>query len=201
MTQVGDVFGCLTFRERLNRVWSMYTCSCGAIVKRRRGDVVSGRTRSCGHIRQETYRALAKSKAIHGMRYTPTYKTWSAMRERCLRTTHKAYNHYGGRGIDICERWSEFSNFLSDMGIRPEGKSLERKNNNLGYTPDNCVWATPLEQGRNKRNNKIISLGSVSMTLSMWAERLRVSRCTIQGALRRGETFESFAERKGYGIV
>ncbi len=86
----------------------------------------------------------------HGMKGTPVYRVWSNMLNRCYNPNHKLYNHYGGRGIEVCERWHKFENFYFDMG-EPSGLTLERINNYKGYFPNNCKWATPKEQARNRR--------------------------------------------------
>lgn len=84
----------------------------------------------------------------HKGSFSRTYVSWFAMRRRCLTRTSIAYKYYGGRGIRICKRWERFTNFLADMGERPVGKTLDRKNHNRNYSPSNCRWATPLEQSR-----------------------------------------------------
>lgn len=100
--------------------------------------------------------------AAKGGRRTPEYNAWSAMRRRCLSPSCKAYPNYGGRGIQICHRWSSFANFLADMGKRPPGMTLERRNNNGNYTPRNCIWASYAAQGRNRRST-VLNIAKVRL--------------------------------------
>jgi len=112
---------------------------------------------------------------------TPEYRAWASMRERCLRTTHKQFNHYGGRGITICERWDAFENFLADMGERPSPKhTLERLNNEQGYNPENCAWKTMHDQSRNRRNSRKITYNNTTANLSDWADMLGMSVQTLR---------------------
>jgi len=90
-------------------------------------------------------------KAPPGMTRSPTWNSWMGMKARCDRKNATGYKHYGGRGISYCKRWKLFKNFVEDMGIKPEGKTLERINNSKNYSPSNCSWATMSEQNRNKR--------------------------------------------------
>jgi len=86
----------------------------------------------------------------HGLSDTPIHRVWSDMKYRCELPTNQAYPRYGGRGITVCERWQTFENFLEDMGDKPPGMSIDRIDNDKGYEPSNCRWATDLEQSRNR---------------------------------------------------
>lgn len=117
---------------------------------------------------------------------TSTYTVWKSMRQRCLNPKNAAWPSYGGRGISICERWNSFPNFLSDMGVRPPGLTLERKDNGSGYEPDNCKWATRSEQGRNKRNSRIYTVQGVTGFIDELALHFHLDRSTIYRRLNKG---------------
>lgn len=103
---------------------------------------------------------------------SPTYKSWHMMKQRCSNPNYSQYRDYGGRGIGFDQTWLDFSKFLLDMGERPPGTSLERKDNNRGYSRSNCAWVDKKVQQRNMRRNRQLTLGDVTMCLSDWAAKL-----------------------------
>lgn len=118
-------------------------CDCGAEVLAQAYALKSGRVKSCGCWSRDRTRK-------HGMEGTPTYDVWAHMLDRCRNRRSKMYSRYGARGISVCDRWQSFENFLSDMGQKPDGLSLDRIDNNGNYEPGNCRWATDRMQNRNR---------------------------------------------------
>lgn len=108
------------------------------------------------------------------------------MLDRCQRPANRHYADYGGRGITVCERWKQFDAFFEDMGEAPADLTLERLNNNEGYNPDNCVWATRKEQARNKRNTVRITHNGRTMALADWADEIGLPSMKIWRRLKRG---------------
>lgn len=127
-------------------------CACGAEVVVRGQSLRKGETTSCGCYRSE---AMRSAKTTHGMYGTPTYRSWRAMLARCEDPAHRQFKDYGGRGITVAPAWKTFENFFADMGERPPDRSLDRIDNERGYSGGNCRWATRTEQARNKRTARI----------------------------------------------
>jgi hypothetical protein len=128
---------------RLHRVWTCQ-CDCGIIKPVYAAQVYNGNTISCGCYNRDIKRA---QKTTHGRSGTSEYSTWEGMLNRCQRTTCFAYDRYGGRGIQVCDRWKVFENFFADMGERPSPKhTLHRIYNDGNYEPSNCRWVTRKEQ-------------------------------------------------------
>jgi hypothetical protein len=128
-------------------------CDCGKVVDVPFDRLKYGVRKSCGCL-------TMKTRTVHGMTKTPTYSSWSNMKQRCTNPKHTGYKDYGGRKepgpVTVCERWlgkHGFENFLADLGKRPEGLSLERQNPFGNYEPGNCVWANKCQQQLNKRSN------------------------------------------------
>jgi len=128
----------------------------------------------------------------HGLCKSPSYGCWCSMKNRCYQEDNNRFDIYGGRGITVCDRWlHSFSNFLADMGERPSPEhSIERKDTNGNYCPENCIWATPAEQNRNRSSNVILEFNGLKMCAADWDIHLGFSRNTVGERLRRGWSIE-----------
>ena len=166
------------------RYWKVQ-CECGQLKWVSANNLRSGSITSCGCGRHRT----------HGQYEHEMYSVWQGMLGRCNSPTHRSFHSYGGRGIKVCKRWLDFANFLKDMEPRPEGTSLERKKNHLGYSPGNCHWATAKEQGRNRRDNVHVTYKGVKMTMAEATEKSGLKRDTIQYRIKAGWP-DPFQKRK-----
>lgn len=131
-------------------------CDCGNTLPVRADSLLNGHARSCGCLQRETAAALGKSFITHGMRHTPEYNIWCHIKQRCYNPKNKKFKYWGGRGVTMCERWrSSFENFFADMGPRPSDRqTIDRIDNDIGYSKENCRWATWSEQRLNQRRMK-----------------------------------------------
>lgn len=142
-------------------------CVCGREKVVSQAAMRRGYTQSCGCLEAENRRTR---NITHGMRHTSVYGSWRNMRSRCENPSLPRFEDYGGRGITVCKRWASFEAFYEDMGDPPTPKhSIERHDNDRGYEPDNCYWATIDVQTRNKRNNVNITFLGVTMCATDWA--------------------------------
>lgn len=159
-------------------------CECGAEVTVDKNKLRTGHTKSCGCLKIET---AGLHRRTHQMEHSPTHVSWRGMLERCANPNHKGWPRYGGRGIEVCERWRDsFSDFLADMGERPDGCSIDRIDNNKNYEPGNCRWATLHEQASNKSNNVYMEIDGVRRTISEWSRITGISVKNISRRLKRG---------------
>ena len=115
-----------------------------------------------------------KGRATHRMSGTRIYKIWIHIIGRCTNPNDKDYPRYGGRGITVSDEWRKFENFYADMGDKPEGMQIDRINNDKGYSRENCRWATPSENSRNRRSARIITFKGISKPLVEWAQELGI---------------------------
>lgn len=119
----------------------------------------------------------------------PLYQTWQGMRSRCRNPKYRQWNDYGGRGIDVCDRWNDFQTFAADMGERPPGHSLDRIDNDKGYSPQNCRWATRKEQQRNQRRTVVVEVEGNHYLAVALADIAGVKADTIISRAGRGLSY------------
>lgn len=168
--RIGERAACGTF------MWKCL-CDCGNVIDVRGNHIRTGRTRSCGCLHLQSSR---QANTTHGMRQAPEYNIWRKMLSRCLNEKDKQYSHYGERGITVCKEWRKFEKFFSDMGPRPTKKhSIDRIDNNKGYEPGNCRWATMKTQSRNRRSNINIKFKGKTKCLMGWAEETGIKYATL----------------------
>lgn len=191
----GREYGRLRVIGQLGRVngrivW-LCKCRCGSIGMALAQDIKAGKTSSCG-----CYQAERNSEAhrIHGGTGSKLYDAWRAVKERCSNQSHPDYESYGGRGITYCEEWKDFQNFerwALSHGYA-EGLTIDRKDNDGSYSPDNCRWATMKQQNNNRRNNIRVTLDGEVMTLKQAAERTGLPYGAICERYRRNGEADLF---------
>lgn len=116
----------------------------------------------------------------------PLYRTWQGMLSRCEHPSDPDYARYGGRGIAVCESWHTLENFTRDMGPRPPGMTVDRRDNDGNYEPGNCRWATASEQASNRRSTRLIEFNGKRQTLAKWSSETGIGRVLISHRLRAG---------------
>lgn len=127
------------------------------------------------------------TRLTHGRTGTRTFKSWESMKQRCFNPNSKDYASYGGRGVTVCPDWvHDFPRFLSDMGERPEGCSLDRIDTNGNYEPSNCQWSDPKSQQRNTRVSKSLTVDGVTKPLIEWASEIGIRYSTLLQRINAG---------------
>lgn len=183
----GQQFGRLTAicrndNDKRGRSMWLCICDCGNEKIIRIDHLRNGSIRSCGCLQKEKatkHGYYKKNKTIR------TYRIWRHVISRCTRQNNQRWEYYGGRGIKVCKRWMKFENFLEDMEEAPNGLQLDRINNNGGYCKSNCRWATPKQNSRNRRDNRLITYKNKTQCLSAWSEELGIRSGLIWDRLFR----------------
>jgi len=183
----GSRFGCLTVirdvgstaapgtsKHGAQRLW-LLQCDCGRTTVLPVGDFARSGYRArrfCSRDCRLLRELLSQQHSQHGMSQHPAYAVWRSLRGRCRLPTHQAWKNYGARGITVCARWdSSFENFWADMGPTYQpGLTIEQRNNDAGYSPENCYWTTPKIQANNRRTNRRIQTPMGEMNVSEAAE-------------------------------
>jgi hypothetical protein len=190
---VGQRFGRLEVIEfagmnKFSKSLWLCLCDCGNYTTTLGSCLLNGHTKSCGcWVKQDSY-YLKHGNTKHN-KPTKEYTIWANMCVRCRDNKNKQYADYGGRGIIVCERWlgeHGFEDFLADMGKCPDGKSLDRIDNNGNYEPGNCRWVTQREQCNNTRRNRWVTLNGERLTLTQAARKLGVVRSSLSDRLNNG---------------
>ncbi len=153
-------------------------CQCGQIVFVGTNYLLHGKVKSCGCWRRE-------ARFTHGLSGTPEYRSWINMIQRATNLNRDPFKWHAGRGISVCERWRKFENFYADMGPKPSPiHSVERRDNDADYGPDNCYWATPPIQSRNTRRNVWITFQGKTLCLTDWAILVGISYTSLKKRLK-----------------
>ncbi len=167
-------------------------CECGVEKIIDGGSLRRGQSGGCASCRcaQKTHGHTANGKRSR------TFRSWEAMKARCHDPKNIGYARYGGRGIQVCDRWREsFQVFLEDMGARPIDMSIDRIDNDGNYEPANCRWASRIDQARNKRRNRLITFRGKTEPLAVWAQTIGLSARALSERLRRGWSIEDAMTR------
>lgn len=175
-------------RQKANAYW-VCQCDCGKTRQVKSASLLSGESQSCGCLQREV---ACEEQYRHGQARTLLYRLWAQMIQRCHNPKNHAYKNYGGRGIHVCERWRRsFLAFREDMGEKPSpAHTLERLDNKLGYSRENCTWALRSHQLRNTRRNVMITLNGITQCLADWVSFSGRARNTIYYRLKRGWSVE-----------
>lgn len=190
---IGKRFGLLTVVERKpsdakgQSMW-LCRCDCGNEKIIRGHDLTQGKTQSCGCTRKYNC-GLYK----HGLSHTRLHGIWRNIKGRCYNPNNPCYQHYGGRGITVCDEWKndfqKFYDWSMENGYQ-ENLSIDRIDANGAYSPQNCRWADSITQANNKRNNKVFTAYGKTMTVAQWSRETGVKYGDIQNRLNYGYSFE-----------
>ena len=168
-------------------------CDCGCLKDVFWQALADGRTKSCGCLNRELAAMRGRENTKHGCSRTRLYRIYSSMRERCYNHHHMHYANYGGRGMEVCPEWrgdfAEFREWALSHGYA-DNLSIDRIDNDRGYSPDNCRWGDARTQCNNRRTNHILSAAGQTHTVNEWARLTGIKKTTIKERLRRGWSAE-----------
>jgi hypothetical protein len=171
-------------RQNTRSTYWVCRCECGTEIEVESVRLRNGRTKSCGCQKRQF---LAASSRVHGGyangSMAPALISWCSMIQRCTNPRANGYERYGGRGITVCRRWRRYENFLSDMGERPNGTTLDRIDGRKGYSPSNCRWATPSQQQQNLKNSRHVAIAGEKMTIRECASKYALAYQALRTAL------------------
>ena len=166
--------------KRGNHIVWKCLCDCGNLHYVIGFHLKSGTIGSFGCLQKD-------SVTTHGMKGKPEYRAWDGIINRCTNPNDPRYKDYGARGIAVNEKWKDFKEFFKDVGLRPSPKhSIERVDNNKGYTPGNVIWGTVNQQANNRRNNILIEYNGVMLTIAETARKYNVDYQLLRSRLKRG---------------
>lgn len=171
-------------RPENNHRW-LFNCDCGQKSEVGIKSVRSGHTSSCGCLQRAS---VVQRNQVHGLsqNHRREYRSWKDMRGRCNNPGNQDYPDYGGRGIAVDARWNDFAVFFGDMGIRPEGHTIDRIDVNGMYEPGNCRWAAAKQQANNKRSNRTIEFNGEAKTLQQWCDQFGMEPSKVRYRLGVG---------------
>ena len=195
----GKIFGRLEVIERAetkiedngkHRAMWRCKCKCGNEIVVRSDHLSMGRISSCGCLKKEI---VSDKQKVHGESKTKLYGVWCAMKRRCYNKNTKFYGDYGRRGILVCDEWKDdyeaFRKWMLDNGYH-DGLTIDRIDNNRGYSPDNCRIVTMKEQGNNRRSNVLYTSNGETHNLKQWSEITGINYKTLHNRIRTGWKFE-----------
>lgn len=190
----GQTFNRLTAIKFENGKW-LCKCACGGITNVNSYKLRTGHTKSCGCYDREKSQQRGRANRKHGMsdsKQHPEYFVWRGLKARCTNSNNPNYLRYGGRGIQVCERWiNSFETFIADMGQRPSPvHQIDRIDYDGHYEPTNCRWVTPIEQQRNRSSNVQVTYKGKTQCLKAWAEEYGADYFLTWQRFQRGWSLE-----------